>query len=233
MFRDQRVIIMHILIVEDEERVANFLKGALSEEGHSVQVSHDGADGLRIAQSAEFDLIVLDWMLPGMDGRSICEELRSTGNRCPILMLTARVAVADRISGLDSGADDYLIKPFALGEFLARVRSLLRRGQSSLPRLHAGNLILDPATHSVTVDTKPVFLTAKEYSLLEYLLRNIGRSLSRAMIAEHVWQFDFDSETNVVDVYINYLRKKVDPTHSLIRTVRGVGYQLVVPSEES
>jgi DNA-binding response OmpR family regulator len=208
---------MLILIVEDEERVANFLKGALTEEGHSVEVAHNGTDGLRVAQSAEFDLIVLDWMLPGMDGRTLCEELRTTGNRCPVLMLTARVAVADRISGLDSGADDYLIKPFALGEFLARLRS--------------GNLILDPATHTVTLDNRPVFLTAKEYSLLEYLMRNAGKSLSRAMIAEHVWQFDFDSETNVVDVYINYLRKKVDPNHSMIKAIRGYGYQLVVPSE--
>lgn len=222
---------MRVLVVEDEVKVAAFVQQALREEGHAVDVAADGSDGLRFALSAEYDLVILDWLLPGRDGLSVCRSLRGAGQRVPILMLTARDAIDDRITGLDTGADDYLTKPFALGELLARVRALLRRGMPGmLPDLTVGDLILTPATRHVRRGLRSILLSAREYALLEYLMRHAGQTVSRTMITEHVWDFSFDSGTNVVDVYINYLRKKIDHGHDqkLIHTVRGVGYRLDV-----
>jgi DNA-binding response OmpR family regulator len=220
---------VRILVIEDETKVAAFIRQALQEEGHAVDLASDGDSGLRLAQASPYDLLVLDWLLPGSDGLSVCLTLRHAGATVPILMLTARDTVADRIAGLDAGADDYLVKPFALGELLARVRALLRRTAPGVAtELTIGDLVLTPATRLARRGGRAVFLSAREYALLEYLMRNAGRTLSRSMIAEHVWDFDFDSGTNVVDVYINYLRNKLDRGRSvkLIHTVRGVGYRL-------
>ncbi len=220
---------MHILIVEDEAKVAAFVRQALEEEGHAVDVAADGEAGLRFALGGTYDLILLDRLLPARDGLDVCRAVRAASQSVPILMLTARDTVADRIAGLDTGADDYLTKPFALGELLARTRALLRRGTASAPTvLAAGDLTLDPATRRVRRGGREIDLSAKEYSLLEFLMRHAGRTVSRAMITDHVWDFDFDSGTNVVDVYINYLRNKIDRNHAqkLIQTVRGVGYRL-------
>jgi DNA-binding response OmpR family regulator len=220
---------MRVLIVEDEKKVASFITGALEEEGYTVDVAYDGDEGLAHGLTAEYDLIVLDHLLPSLSGRAVCQELRRTGIETPILMLTARSAIEDRIAGLDAGADDYLTKPFALGELSARARALIRR-RSKVPLaiLKVENLTLDPLTRRVHRGERAIDLTAREYALLEYLMRNAGRPVTRALIAEHVWGFDFDAGTNVIDVYINYLRGKVDRTEDqkLIRTIRSVGYQL-------
>ena len=220
---------MRILVVEDEAKVSAFIRQALEEEGHAVDVAADGDSGLHFALTTEYDLVILDWLLPGRDGLEVCEAIRATGQPTPILMLTARDAVADRIAGLDTGADDYLTKPFALGELLARVRALLRRGSTGqTPSLRVGDLVLDPATRLVHRGTRAIILSAKEYALLEYLMRQSGQTVSRSRIMEHVWDFDFDSGTNVVDVYIYYLRSKIErgDESKLIHTVRGVGYRL-------
>lgn len=220
---------MHILVVEDEIRVAAFLRQALEEEGHAVDEAHDGETGLNHALGGDFDLVVLDWLLPVRDGRHVCAAIRSAGLTVPILMLTARDAVEDRIAGLDSGADDYLTKPYALGEFLARVRALLRRQTPGVPSvLRVADLVLYPDTRHVVRGSRPIDLSAREFALLDYLMRNAGRTLSRTMIANHVWGFDFDGGSNIVDVYINYLRNKIDRASpcKLIRTVRRVGYCL-------
>ncbi len=220
---------MRILIVEDEVKVAAFVRQALEEEGHAVDVALDGETGLRFALNGTYDLILLDWLLPKRDGLEVCRAVRKAGCSVPVLMLTARDAVQDRITGLDTGADDYLAKPFALGELLARTRALLRRGLPSAPAvLQVGDLTLDPSTRRVQRGAQEIELSAKEYSLLEYLMRQAGRTVSRTMITDHVWDFDFDSGTNVVDVYINYLRNKIDrqAEQKLIQTVRGVGYRL-------
>jgi len=224
---------MRILIVEDEPRVATFLRRALVDEGYTADVASDGADGLQMAQRSEYDLIVLDWLLPKLDGLSLCRTVRQSQPRVPIIMLTAKDAVEDRISGLDAGADDYLIKPFSLGEFLARVRALLRRKDPVGPTFKVGEIVLDPASHRVSRAGEEVKLTAREFALLEYLMRNKGRVLTRSMIAEHVWEFDFDSGTNVVDVYVNYVRNKVDADHQFIKTVRGIGYRMDDPAQEA
>lgn len=223
---------MRILIVEDEPRVASFLTKALVDEGYTVDIAEDGDTGDSMAASEEYDLIVLDWLLPKLDGLALCGKIRQTQRRVPIIMLTAKDAVEDRIAGLDAGADDYLIKPFSLGEFLARVRALLRRKDPAGPTLKVGDVVLDPAGHRVTSGGEEAKLTAREFSLLEYMMRNKGRVLTRAMIAEHVWEFDFDSGTNVVDVYVNYVRNKVDPDHKLIKTVRGIGYRIDDPVKD-
>ena len=220
---------MRILVVEDEVKVAAFLQQALKEEGHAVDVCFDGGEGLRHALTADYDLLVLDWLLPTHGGLDVCRAVREAGHRVPIIMLTARDAEEDRIAGLDTGADDYLTKPFFLGELMARVRALLRRGTPGLPTvLRVDGLALHPVTRQVHRDSRPIALSAKEYALLDYLMRNAGRTVSRAMIAEHVWNFDFDSGTNIVDVYINYLRNKIDRGHKqkLIHTDRGVGYRI-------
>ncbi|MDF1552783.1 MAG: response regulator transcription factor [Deferrisomatales bacterium] len=220
---------MRILVIEDEDKVASFIKRGLEEERYAVDVAPDGDEGMALADLAPYDLIVLDLMLPGMDGFQILKRLRDDGVATPVIILTARNAVDDKIRGLDLGADDYLTKPFAFAELLARVRALLRRGQTQAsPILKIADLTLDPAARRVTRAEQRIELTAKEYALLEYLMRHHGRVLTRTMISEHVWDQTFDSYTNVIDVYVNYLRKKVDQGFEpkLIHTVRGVGYTL-------
>lgn len=223
---------MRILVVEDEKKVASFLRRGLEAEHHEVDVSHDGDAGLARALTTEFDLIILDVMLPRRDGLEVVRELRKQGRRTPILVLTARASLPDKVTGLDVGADDYLTKPFEFAEFLARVRALLRRGApASPPTLAVSNLTLDPATRKVVRGGRPIELTPREYALLEYFMRHRGRVLSRALIAEHVWGVHFDSFTNVIDVYVNYLRRKIDSDlePKLLHTVRGVGYVLKDP----
>jgi len=219
---------MRILVVEDEKKVASFVRRALEAEQHAVDVEHDGDAGLARALDGGYDLLVLDVMLPGRDGLAVLRELRSRARPLPVLLLTARGTVADRVAGLDLGADDYLTKPFAVAELLARVRALLRRGVATSPTLAVADLTLDPATREVTRAGRRIELTAREYALLEFLLRNKRRVVSRALIAQHVWGVDFDTFTNVIDVYVNYLRRKIDVGFmpKLIHTVRGAGYVL-------
>lgn len=220
---------MKILVVEDEKKVAGFIKRGLEEDSYEVTVTHDGADGFKQALENDFSLVVLDVMLPKMDGLTVIKELRAAGKRTPVLMLTARDTTDDIVSGLEAGSDDYLTKPFAFAELLARVRALLRRGEQDRgAEISFADLRLDPVTHKVWRSDKEIDLTAKEYGLLEYMMRNPNTVLSRAMIAEHVWDYAFDSFTNIIDVYVNYLRKKVDKDHptKLIHTVRGQGYIL-------
>ena len=218
---------MRILVVEDEKKVASFIKRGLEEEGFSVDMAYDGEEGLYMAESNPYDLILMDLMLPKMDGLSVIKELRSKGNKAPVLCLTAKDTVEDIVSGLDSGSDDYLTKPFAFAELVARVRALLRRGtQDRGAEIRFADLRLDPVAHKVWRSSKEIELTAKEYALLEYFMRNPNQILTRTMIAEHVWDYTFDSFTNIIDVYVNYLRKKVDRDYDkkLIHTVRGIGY---------
>lgn len=220
---------MNILIVEDEAKVASFIKRGLEEEKYTVEVASDGEEGLSRAQEKPFDLIILDVMLPKRDGLSVAKELRAKGKNNPILMLTAKDSVEDIVAGLDSGSDDYLTKPFAFAELLARVRALIRRGEMDRgAELTFSDLRIDPVGHKVWRAGKEIDLTAKEYALLEYFMRNPNQVLTRTMIAEHVWDYTFDSFTNIIDVYVNYLRKKVDrdAQKKLIHTVRGVGYIL-------
>ena len=220
---------MKILIVEDEKKVASFIKRGLEDDSYQVTLSHDGADGLKRAISGDFDLIILDCMLPKKDGLAVVLELRESGNQVPVLMLTAKAETADVVSGLDAGADDYLVKPFAFAELQARVRALIRRsGQDRGAEIRFADLRLDPVNHKVWRSQTEIVLTAKEYSLLAYMVRNAGNVLSRANIADNCWEYPFETFTNIIDVYINYLRKKVDgqfPT-KLIHTVRGQGYIL-------
>jgi DNA-binding response OmpR family regulator len=221
---------MRILVVEDERKVAAFIRQGLVEEGHAVEVVVDGAAALdAVADGPPFDLVVLDVMLPRRDGFDVLKTLRQRGVQTPVLLLTARDAVADKVTGLDLGADDYLAKPFAFEEFLARVRALLRRGRGrAAPVLRVADLCLDPATRVVTRGGRRITLTAREYALLEYFLRNTGRVLTRPMITQHVWGMDFDPESNIIDVYVGYLRRKIDGEGEprLLQTVRGVGYTL-------
>ena len=218
---------MNVLIVEDDESVARFLKQATTEAGYSPQVVGDGLEALSLARSVDFDLILLDVMIPRMDGFEVCRQLRAHKVMTPILIITARDALEDKVEGLDSGADDYIVKPFQIAELLARARALLRRGISSPTILRVGDLTLDPATRQASRGGKTVNLSATEYSLLEYLMRNAGRVMTRSMILEHVWQYDFEGNDNVLDVYISYLRNKIDKGHApLIHTVRGVGYRM-------
>jgi len=224
---------MKILVVEDEERVAQFIQKGLKEEGHAVDISYDGEDGGFLAEVNDYDLILLDVMLPKKNGISVCREIRKRGVVTPVLMLTARDSVEDRVRGLDAGADDYLVKPFAFEELLARVRALLRRrSDSKTPTLQLADLELDPITRLVTRAGKPIRLTTKEYSLLEYLLRNANKVLSRTLIGEHVWDMNFDPESNVIDVYISHLRNKIDKGYDvgLLHTMRGQGYLLSADS---
>jgi len=220
---------MRILLVEDDKKVASFIHKGLEEEGYAVDVAPDGEAGLFMGLDRLHDLIILDVMLPKKPGFQVLRELRQAKIVTPVLLLTARDTVEDKVQGLDAGADDYLTKPFAFAELLARVRALLRRrADARSPQLQLADLVLDPATRSVTRGGQPITLTNREFALLEYFLRNAGRVLSRAMIAEHVWDYDFDSGTNVIDVYVNYLRKKLDAGREskLLHTVRGAGYVL-------
>src|SRR5437016_8838522 len=222
--------IMDVLLVEDDPRIARVVERALTDIGHHVEVAHDGLEGLTSAERGTHDLVVLDVMLPEMDGIEVARELRRQRLRTPILMLTARDAVPDRVRGLDAGADDYLTKPFALEELLARVRALGRRptdvAEGEL--LRVADLELDPARHEVRRSGAEVELTAKEFDLLAYLMRNAGQVLSRSQIMDHVWGYDADPVSNVVDIYVHYLRDKIDKDspQPLIRTVRGVGYTI-------
>jgi heavy metal response regulator len=220
---------MHILVVEDEKKVASFIQRGLEAEHYSVDVAFDGDTGLTQLFDGEYDLAIFDVMLPKRDGLAMVQEVRKRGMHLPILLLTARDTLADKVAGLDQGADDYLTKPFAFEELLARVRALLRRGASTQPALLIlADLSLDPVSRQVTRAGKKVDLTAKEFALLEFFLRNPGRVLSRALIAQHVWGVDFDTFTNVIDVYVKYLRKKIDAEFEpkLIHTIRGAGYVL-------
>jgi DNA-binding response OmpR family regulator len=221
---------VRILVVEDERKVANFIRQGLTEEGHSVEVAPDGTTALDLlVEGPPPDLVVLDLMLPKVDGFAILKAARQRRVTTPVLILTARDSVADKVRGLDLGADDYLTKPFAFDEFLARVRALLRRGTvAGSPRLQLGDLTLDPATREVWRGSRRITLTTREYALLEYFMRNPGRVLTRPMLAEHVWGLDFDPESNIVDVYVGYLRRKVDGPDDarLVHTVRGAGYVL-------
>ena len=220
---------MNILVVEDEPKISKFLKKGLETEGYLVDAAMDGEEGLRLAQTNDYDAVVLDLMLPKLDGMSVCRELRASEVLTPILMLTARDGVSDRVTGLDVGADDYLTKPFAFEEFLARLRALVRRGGSSTPPvLQISDLTLNPATHTVERSGDALDLSPTEFRLLHYLMMNAGRALPRTLIEEHVWGSQFDRFTNTVDVYISKLRSKVDKDRDiqLIRTVRNIGYTI-------
>ncbi|MEW5950644.1 MAG: response regulator transcription factor [Elusimicrobiota bacterium] len=220
---------MKILIIEDEKKIADFIKRGLNEENYAAYTAYSGDKGLDMALENNYDLIILDLMLPGMDGISLCRELRKNNFKNPILMLTAKDRVEDKVKGLDSGANDYLTKPFAFEELLARIRALSRKDNSAQPTLlKTGDLQMDLLSHTVTRAGKKIDLTAKEFSLLEYLMRNAGKVVTRTMISEHVWDINFDTNTNVIDVFINYLRKKVDGDNKkkMIRTIRGKGYVL-------
>jgi heavy metal response regulator len=220
---------MRVLVIEDEKKVADFISNGLAEEGYAVDVAHDGDQGYFLATTNEYDAILLDIMLPKMDGFTLCTKLRAEDNHTPILMLTAKDAIKDKVRGLDAGADDYLTKPFAFEELLARIRSLLRKKSlQQKTRFQVDNLVLDTITHIVSRGEREIQLSVKEYALLEYLMRNTGSVVTRTMIAEHVWDISFDTFTNVIDVYISYLRNKIDRGHEtkLIHTVRGRGYVL-------
>src|SRR5512138_1846032 len=220
---------MRILVVEDEKKVSSFIKRGQEEEKFEVDVAADGEEGLKLALEKAYDLLVLDWMLPKPDGLSLLKELRDRRVSTPVLMLTAKDTVEDIVAGLESGSDDYLTKPFAFAELLARVKALIRRSEMDRgAELRFGDLRLDPVTHKVWRGDKEIDLTAKEYALLEYFMRNPNQVLTRTMIADHVWDYTFDSFTNIIDVYVNYLRKKIDrdADKKLIHTVRGVGYIL-------
>jgi heavy metal response regulator len=220
---------MRILLVEDEEKVSRFVVRGLTAESFAVDAALDGQTGLDLATTYNYDLIVLDLMLPGLNGSELLRRIRLNDHRVPILMLTARDAVADKVEQLEAGADDYLTKPFAFAELMARVKALLRRGSVERPSvLRVAELEVDRLTQQVRRASRRIELTAKEYALLEYLMANAGRVLSRTMIIDHVWDQSFDGATNIVDVYVRHLRSKVDDGHDkkLIRTVRGVGYKI-------
>ncbi len=220
---------MRLLVVEDEHKLALVIRRSLEENGYAVDVAYDGEEGLGLAEIVPYDLIVLDVLLPKLDGFAVCQQLRAHRNNVPIIMLTARDALDDRVQGLDSGADDYITKPFAFRELLARVRALLRR--DSLSRhaiLRVRDLEIDTIAHEVRRGGRPIALTSKEYAILEYFVRNPNRVLTRTQIAEHVWNYDFVAMSNVVDVYLGYLRRKLgdDCEPRLLQTVRGTGYCL-------
>lgn len=224
---------MRILVVEDDIKVASFIEKGFQQEGHAVDVVHDGESGAYQATNHDYDMVVLDLMLPKLSGFDVISHIRARKRRLPVIMLSARGELDDRILGLDKGADDYMTKPFAFTELSARVRSVLRRGSSDSTKLVVADLELDTATRIVTRAGDRIDLRSKEYALLELMMRNAHRPLTRNMIIEHVWDIHFDSATNVIDVHINSLRNKVDRNFypSLIHTIRGVGYQLTDKGE--
>lgn len=219
---------MRILLVEDEKGVANFIKKGLGEEHYTIDHAVDAEDGLSFISVNEYDMIILDIMLPNMSGIELCREIRKKGIQSPVMMLTARDSIDDKVTGLDSGADDYMTKPFSFDEFLARVRALLRRKQDKLTELICGELKIDALAHRAFVGSREILLRPKEYAILVYLLRNRGRVLSRTQILENVWGYDFNPNTNIVDVHIKSLRERLDEANilNLIRSVRGVGYMI-------
>jgi heavy metal response regulator len=220
---------MRILVIEDEKKVATFIKKGLVEEHYAVDTAFDGEEGLYLAEINEYDLIVLDLMIPKIDGFGVLKKIRERKNNVPILVLTAKDSIDDTVRGLDAGCDDYLTKPFAFAELLARIRALLRRDKKEKESvLRIADLSLSIVTHKVMRQGKEIELTSKEYALLEYFMRNPEKVLTRTMISEHVWDYHFDSNTNVIDVYVNYLRKKIDKDFDpkLIHTIRGIGYMM-------
>ncbi len=219
---------MRLIVVEDEKRIADFLARGLESAGYTVDLAGDGTTGLELIHQTNYDLVILDMMLPDMDGLVVLEKIHNRQSSPPVLILSARGGVDDRVRGLELGADDYLTKPFAFVELLARVRVLLRRGQPTPERLQVGDLVLDCIRRKVHRGSEQIDLAPKEFSILEYLMRSKGRPVSRTMIVEHVWDMDYDGLTNIVDVYIRHLRAKVDDRHveKLIHTVRGVGYMV-------
>ena len=221
---------MRVLVIEDEPKMADLLKRGLEEEGFQADVAYDGDNGLRAGKENKFDLIILDVTLPGLDGFAVARELRAANVKTPILMLTARDSTEMKVQGLDSGADDYVTKPFAFAELLARIRALLRRAED-VTKLQIGDLVLDLIQRKVTRGGEEVQLTGKEFNLLEFFMRHPDKILSREMLSEKVWHETFDALTNVIDVYINYLRNKIDRNREpkLIHTIRGTGYALRAP----
>jgi DNA-binding response OmpR family regulator len=223
---------VRILVVEDERKLAGFIRKALREDGHAVDLSHDGQEGGHLAETENYDAVILDLMLPRRGGLDVLRDLRSRGRSMPVLVLTARDGVGDRVQGLDAGADDYLTKPFALDELRARLRALLRRGSSGTSTtLSCSDLKLNLLDRSVHRGNREIVLTPREFALMEYLLRNAGRVLTRTSIAEHVWDYNFDWQSNVVDVFVGTLRRKLEEggESRLIHTLRGVGYVLKEP----
>ena len=227
---------MRVLVVEDEPGIAQFIRQGLREAGYAVDVAHDGQEGLDYAYVAEYDVFVLDILLPKLDGLDVLRALRARGVKTPVLLLTAKDTVEDRVRGLDSGADDYLVKPFAFPELVARLRALLRRPPLQMdPVLHLRDLEMDTARREVRRSGRLIELSPREFTLLEYLLRHPRHVLTRTQLAEHVWNFDFFNDSNVVDVYIGYLRRKIDRGYDrpLLQTVRGVGYRLSDATDEA
>jgi two-component system copper resistance phosphate regulon response regulator CusR len=224
---------MRILVVEDERRIADFLSRGLQGAGYAVDIASTGGRAIECVQSADYDLVILDLMLPDMDGMQVLERVRSRQLGPPVLILSARGGLDDRVKGLEQGADDYLVKPFAFVELLARVRALLRRGQPSPEKLQVADLSLDCIRRKVSRAGETIELAPKEFGILEYMMRNKGRPLSRTMIVEHVWDMDYDGLTNIVDVYIRHLRSKIDDRYpqKLIQTVRGIGYMIEGPDK--
>jgi DNA-binding response OmpR family regulator len=223
---------MRVLVVDDDRKLAGMVRRELEEQGYAVDVAHDGEEGLGCADAGVYDLILLDVVMPGLDGVTVCRRLRERKVGTPVLMLTARDGVEDRVGGLDSGADDYLVKPFNFRELGARVRALVRRGSAAKDTvLRVGDVEVDTLAHEVRRGEQPVELTSKEYAILEYFLRNPNRVLTRTQIAEHAWNYDFEAESNIIDVYVGNLRRKLDDHGDapLLRTVRGVGYKLTPP----
>lgn len=225
---------MRVLVVEDNHRLNASLQMNLAHEGYSVDTAYDGQEGQDLAELTSYDLIILDILLPVKDGLEVCRDLRRRRVHTPILLLTARDSVDDRVQGLDCGADDYLVKPFAMRELLARLRALLRRQQPyKNARLEIGGLMVDPVTHSVEREGCPIELTPREFALLEYMMYHPNQVVTREMIEQHIWNYDFECESNVIDVYVRRLRRKIDDPFAmkLLTTIRGVGYRLTPPQE--
>jgi DNA-binding response OmpR family regulator len=227
---------MRILVIEDNHRLNSSLQMNLTHEGYSVDPAYDGQEGQDLAELTPYDLIILDILLPKKDGLEVCRDLRRRRNQTPILLLTARDSIDDRVRGLDYGADDYLVKPFAMRELLARLRALLRRKHPHTGgRLEIGNLVVDPVVHIVEREGRAIDLTPKEFALLEYFMYHPNQVVTREMIEQHIWNYDFECNSNVIDVYVRRLRRKIDDPFEtkLLATIRGIGYRLVFPQQES